>query len=573
MSATHGLAASIRSAEEHETFDLGGMTVDSIVSTLAAAFLEPFPVDTDMPMIRLTFVVGAGKQNRQKYDAGATKATVTALMNCGYQEDKGASCVLACAGFYKQQHDTGKNLKTVVVFPKFKTCKSEKDAATTTPEFMDTDSIPYKVAVGSTAMLENMVIHKCPTWSQKKTLLGILEDLSSTIASLDDKLIHGTLLNGSEQAFYDEVIQLSQKQDHVKEKLHAQVEQGKVTAYELRQLKDHNTERLQELQQQGKPTGKALQRKELLDSITTPVPPLQLKYHAELGKLWKQVGPLLQLEQEWKAQGDRLLTVKETQTMGKKEELLQAIDDYEQTSRGWLEDDDMFQSRLQACRQEFGRFLAKKQSSSKSKAKRSGSSTGGGGTMISSSTKTRVPAITKWSVPSVGGSGGGRSTAAAKKKSKLQKGDLFGAMMVDSDSEEEEEGDSDDDNEDDDDQVGETPTTTKSTSTSNETKPNETKQDTETSTATNNKSNSNSKKSKKKKKNKSNNTGSQNDDQVATSISKDTTLGEDESSSSANSHILVQILSILVSILVAILMWIVSLLFGKPKTTTSKKKN
>ncbi len=81
-----------------------------------------------------------------------------------------------------------------------------------------------KIAVGSAAMLENMVIHKCPTLSQKKTLLAILEDLSSTIASLDDKLIHGTLPTGSEQAFYDEVIQLSQKLDHVKEKLHAQVE-------------------------------------------------------------------------------------------------------------------------------------------------------------------------------------------------------------------------------------------------------------------------------------------------------------------------------------------------------------
>jgi hypothetical protein len=48
MSATHGLAASIRSAEEHETFDLGGMTVDSIVATLDAAFQEPLTVDKDM---------------------------------------------------------------------------------------------------------------------------------------------------------------------------------------------------------------------------------------------------------------------------------------------------------------------------------------------------------------------------------------------------------------------------------------------------------------------------------------------------------------------------------------------
>ena len=562
MTATHGLAGSIRSAEEHETFDLGGMTVDSIVTTLEAAFQEPFTVDADMSMIRLTFVIGAGKQNRQKYDAGATKATVTALMNCGYQEDKGASCVLECAGFYKQQHDTGKNLKTVVVFPKFKTLQEENEnAATKTPAFMDTDSIPYKVAVGSTAMLENMVIHKCPTWSQKKTLVGILEDLSKTIATLDDKLIHGTLLNDSEQVFYDEVIQLSQKQDHVKEKLQVQVEQGKLTAFELKQLKDHNAERLEELQQQGKSTAKVLQRKELLDGITTTMPPLKLKHHAELGKLWKQVGPLLQLEQQWKGQGDRLLTVKETLTMGKKDELLQDIDEYEQASRGWLEDDDMFQSRLQACRQEFGRFLAKNnQPSNKSKAKKSG---GGGGTTISSSTRTRVPAaITKWSVPNVGGNGGYKSTAmgGAKKKSKLQKADLFGAMMVDSDSEEE-----DDDDDEDDEDAEETQAATKSTSTSNETKPSATKEAAPKST---------SKKSKKKKKGKSN-TGNNNnntpDDQMATSsTSKDKSSEDDEA---GGSHIVVQILSILFSILWAILTWIISLFFGKSKTTNSKKKN
>ena len=63
-------------------------------------------------------MVGAGKLARQKYDAKCGLHVTKALESLDFVEDKGASCMNDCAGCYKTQHDTGKNLFTVVVFPR-----------------------------------------------------------------------------------------------------------------------------------------------------------------------------------------------------------------------------------------------------------------------------------------------------------------------------------------------------------------------------------------------------------------------------------------------------------------------
>jgi hypothetical protein len=168
----HGLAASIRASKENETFDLGGQNVTMITSTIQSAFQEPF-----QDLIRITFVTGAGKGGRQRYDEGAAQAVTSTLKNLGYREDRGASCILECAGSYKLQHDTGKNLKTVVVFPKVEAAKSHhehKDLSLVEP-IIPEDSPEYKIMVSSMNVFKNMVTNKCPSWSQKKGLLGAIE--------------------------------------------------------------------------------------------------------------------------------------------------------------------------------------------------------------------------------------------------------------------------------------------------------------------------------------------------------------------------------------------------------------
>ena len=122
MVSSHGLSASIRSAQESETFDLAGLSVETISSAIEGAFTDPLPVlsisssasshPSDADTLRLTLVVGAGKQARQRYDDGAAKAVTAALERCGYTESRSGG-----RGTYKMQHDTGKNLRTVVVCP------------------------------------------------------------------------------------------------------------------------------------------------------------------------------------------------------------------------------------------------------------------------------------------------------------------------------------------------------------------------------------------------------------------------------------------------------------------------
>ena len=77
------------SALESETFDLGGQTAATIERTISDAFgngnsgAYEFPQIARGSMIRLTFVTGAGKLGRAKYDDGAAKAVTSTLRSLG----------------------------------------------------------------------------------------------------------------------------------------------------------------------------------------------------------------------------------------------------------------------------------------------------------------------------------------------------------------------------------------------------------------------------------------------------------------------------------------------------------
>ena len=120
-------------------------------------------------MIRITFVVGAGKLSRQKYDEKAMLAVTSTLKQIDYVEDRGASCVNECGGCYKTQHDTGKNLFTVVVFPRLAGHDGGKDENRKTKRGDDyeplipTNSPGYKIAVCRLPTFQNLLSTYCPT--------------------------------------------------------------------------------------------------------------------------------------------------------------------------------------------------------------------------------------------------------------------------------------------------------------------------------------------------------------------------------------------------------------------------
>lgn len=335
MGSLSGLAATFRGAADSETFDLAGKKATTIDHAILDAFKDPFPL---RETIRLTFVTGAGKLARQKYDEGAAKSITNNLRNLGYVEDHGGG-----AGSYKLQHDTGKNLKTVVVYPKVigKDCMIEEEEGTTpiqnrgSASLLVDGSAEQKIAMSSMNIFERMITSMCPTWTQKKGCVTAIDQIKDIVKALDEKLLLGRPLDVSEQDFYDAVSisSLEEKQALVREMMHSQVDNGQITAAEREQLMDQVNERLVKLEtekteaeQETKTKRvenmvgmieKALQRKEKLANVQPRALPI-LKKQTEINKLLTELAPLLKLQQSAKG---RLLSLTETQAMARKEEI------------------------------------------------------------------------------------------------------------------------------------------------------------------------------------------------------------------------------------------------------------
>jgi hypothetical protein len=549
---THGLAATIQSSTESETFDLGGLGADTIQTVMRDAFGHAFDVQE---MIRLTFIVGAGKQGRQKYDAGALKVVTSTLASLNFTEERGASCVNECAGMYKFQHDTGKNLKTVVVFPKLSLSALANNnddgndtSAASSPSIFPTNSMEYKIAVSSMAVFKNMVQVKCPTWSQKKALLSLMDsDIIAQVTECDDLMMRGQPLSDVQQSFYDACSELSDKRSLVQQELHAHIDRGDLTELELDLLQSQVKEKINDLKSQNKTKSyisaheKAVERQKTLQSITPHHAPSKLRHHAALGKAWKQLQAVQHLDEH----SGKLLSLQDTQLLGQKMDILEQIGELESSSRGWLEEDDVFQARLHACRKEFQtKFgIGKGGGSAWGKKNKALGTKSSGPSAISSNTKVRVP-ITKWVTPQET-----KSKASAKKKARMTKGDVFGAMMA---------AESDDSEDDDDDDV---PVETQDR-TAEVKAPVSKPQSQEAAKTKNTTTVSSSKKN--KKKNKKNSKAKAEEGAI---VGEETNNKEEVEVVEATA--LTTAVSLVQTLVVAILGWFIALLFGKPK---KKKK-
>lgn len=407
-------------------------------------------------MIRITFVVGAGKLSRQKYDDKAMQTVTLALRELAFVEDRGASCVNECAGSYKTQHDTAKNLFTVVVFPRL--VGLEDKQAGRGGEGLSESSPSHNNYPISLPLVEGTAVHSillaldetfqktassiCPSWSEKKICSEVLNLALEMVESMDAKLMSGTPLADDELSFYDEVggaASIGTKAECLKKLMQKQVEDGTLTREELDRLLQQVHDKINCLsddidaavqKSQDKKAAKLAAQKEKAEarkcllSGHTAKQPHELKNEAQIMKLRKQIQPLLKLEQTSKG---RLLTMKETKELAAKDEILEEISRLEEASRGWFEDDESFQVRLEASRK---KKVSASSTSSKGATGGKGKAPGAG----SQSTNSRSNTIA-WHTP--GGTAAkqaalGKKTAAAK--SKPSSGGVFAAMMMDSDS-------------------------------------------------------------------------------------------------------------------------------------------
>eukprot|EP00559_Dactyliosolen_fragilissimus_P003004 CAMPEP_0184863316 /NCGR_PEP_ID=MMETSP0580-20130426/10505_1 /TAXON_ID=1118495 /ORGANISM="Dactyliosolen fragilissimus" /LENGTH=410 /DNA_ID=CAMNT_0027361585 /DNA_START=119 /DNA_END=1348 /DNA_ORIENTATION=+ len=410
-------------------------------------------------MIRITFITGAGKLGRQRYDDGAAKAVTSTLRELGYEEDRGASCVVECGGSFKLQHDTGKNLKTVVVFPTItgQSVEEEEAAAYTNggggsshrmgdtqtnrgkgngkgPSSLLTEGSPEQLmAESSKDVFTRMIGSKCPSWSQKRKCLTILQELKELLQSLDAKLFKGMPFTDAEQTFYDEVSihGLNEKESFVKAEMQRMVEVEKKLVSDEKEILLHQVgERIQNLQtdissaiEEKKPKKadklrmqleKAHARETLLKDIV-PTPPHGLRFESEIRKLRQEMRPLLQLEHETKG---RLLSLKETTILSRKDEIEDEIQVLEEKSRGWFEEDEAFQQRVDLSRSTYAAAAAAKTNKKTMKKK---------STTNDNKNGFQTKPVTKWVTP------GTTSMKRPVKKTSAQKtskGNMFAAMML-----------------------------------------------------------------------------------------------------------------------------------------------
>lgn len=581
---THGMASSIRAATESEVFDLGGLGPDTIENIIVDALSQPFSSREEM--IRITLVVGAGKQSRQKYHAQAMKVVTSTLQNkCGFVEDRGASCVMECQGMFKVQHDTGKNLKTVVLFPKMISSTGAKggknnpsDTAGEKSRYDDmmfpVNSMEYKAAASSLTVFQNMVKAKCTSWSQKKALLELMEHqfVEQIIQPVEDLLTRGQQVPSDLQHYYDSVlVEISEKQHFVKQAMHQQVETGDLTEYEINHLLEQVDHRIQTLSKGGSPQPaltKAKERRDMLKSFNpTPLPKLQ--HHAALGKLWKQVYAI-PIPLDLDGNSGRLLTAQESKLVAKRDNLMQEIDQLEYASQGWLEDDEIFEWRVQECRSEFEeRFAPSSKRSGKTRPGTSYSSSVSSN-FGSTGSSSRTP-VTKWITPM-----DKKGPTAAKKKSKMKKGDLFSAMMAASSSDEEDsDGNGNTQDQGSWQQVGKKQGGSKITASKPQSKAkqiNQSQRSDESEEASQEEESTQQEQTGsaaagKKKRNKKKKKGKASNDDFDIDGTTDKSTLEQESSVSQS------IPMAILNILLAILLWLVSLVFGSKKKGKKKKKS
>lgn len=111
-------------------------------------------------------------------------------------------------GTFKQQHDTGQNLKYLIVYPRV-TCSAQgssskvEDNSGSDGAAVDTKSPEYIVSACEMTTFKEIVSSKTQSWRQRKRLLKVLQDSSEYFLSIEAKLITGAALTVKEQAAYE----------------------------------------------------------------------------------------------------------------------------------------------------------------------------------------------------------------------------------------------------------------------------------------------------------------------------------------------------------------------------------
>ncbi|GAX77342.1 hypothetical protein CEUSTIGMA_g4788.t1 [Chlamydomonas eustigma] len=351
---THGLAGEIRASIVSDQFDLSGYTEARVKDLVVAAFSTPLTAPKEM--VRFTFLVGGGKLVRARYDEDLPKWVAAALRAIGYAEDRSAAETFDSQGTFKQQHDTGQNLKYVIIYPRVacSTSTSGKDEAVI---LVDPKSPQYIMCAADLEAFKTKFGQKISSWRQSKRLLKILQDNNEQVRAIEAKLCTGAPLTPLEQCVYDGNSGANEEKiAWLQGEIRKYVDEGRLTASEKLELqasleaslktvdekiaeaiaadKPKKAEKLQEMKVE------ALARKAAAEKIN-PIQ-LRLRYGDEVVRLRLLLLPLIELEKKGRSMS---LTMDDLTILRDKPDIEEDIVKLETASRGWFEEEEDFQAR------------------------------------------------------------------------------------------------------------------------------------------------------------------------------------------------------------------------------------
>eukprot|EP00904_Undaria_pinnatifida_P003248 jgi/Undpi1/12924/HiC_scaffold_7.g02590.m1 len=365
-----GLSKHIRSRGISETYDLAGFGEGQTKDLVRDAFGQPIPATEPL---RFTFLIGGGKtQNRQKYDSDLGRYLAAALREVGYREDRAATALLECQGTYKSQHDTHKGIRTVQVFPKVEIIEADGEDGKGRKHASMTSSPDYMAAVCTFETFQEMVQEKVTSWSQKRRLLRHLDSFVARQKESEQKLTRMETLSAEEEDIYEnvDVDVAAQKISWLTSLVKAMVENGQLTKAEHEQVLTQVATKLDALQAEHAAAtekndeaklarihkqGEQLTLRRAMVHANAPITH-KVKHQDELRAI---TAKLIKIEKLESTRG-RLLTIDEVKQVGAKDELLERAGVLEADSRGWFEEDEEFEARLNEVRKQGQRMAAKK---------------------------------------------------------------------------------------------------------------------------------------------------------------------------------------------------------------------
>ncbi len=369
-----GMAGEIRAALESEQFDLAGYTEQRVTDLMTNSF--SLPLTAPEKMIKFTFVVGGGKLVRAKYNEDMPKWINAALRSIGYETDNSAAETFDSQGTFKQQHDTGKNLIYIHVYPKV-TCSAP---ASTDKEgggngaAMDTKSPEYLCIASQLDMFKDIVQKKLPFWRQRKACLKILQDSHAAYEMVEQKMCAGQPLTPADTAIYEmNSGQDAEKIAYLQAEIKALVDAGQLVATEKEDLLKSLAANIAESEAagQGKKAESIKAKKDALEKLKPIVG--RLRHGDEIQKRRMKLLSLQALEDKGRSMS---LTIADLQVLGEKGEIEEEVAGYEAASRGWFERDDEFLAR---CALEEKQAKSRFDEQKAKAAKQKGGGGGGGG--------------------------------------------------------------------------------------------------------------------------------------------------------------------------------------------------